>query len=316
MVFGNGGPWSTSTPASVARKNKTSVISGPGTDLAGITKANYVLVKCDVTGSGLTKDHLYIVAADGNSFIDIAGIPVHNHTSITDGGQVVDLFRENPNFCDLRLSRPSDLKRAEWIQTVTGGGTAEDITDGTTGERSVRLRPNLVSGDSSSISYPHSKLDFSKRSVYQTKVRLEQTTALACHNGVNADFVTDVDSNTQKYNAEVCTVTNNNWFLRTASGSNKSTSDTGIAITNNRTAIRIEHLPDLAPAEADIYINTSATLPAVEGTVFQKTSDIPVTGRTADNNLIKHSIKNSAAADKSMHTYANRLAYYISDNWI
>lgn len=316
MVFGNGGPWSTTTPASVARKNLTSVMSGPGSDLAALNKAEHSLMKCTQTGSGLIVNHLYLVSADFTSLIDIAGIPVHTHTSSADGGTFVDLFRENPSFCDLRLSRPADIKKAEWIQTIALGGTAEDNVDGGTGELSIRLRPNVTLGGASSINYPHSKIDFSKPSVFQTKVRFETASNLACHNGVNADLVTDVDSNTAKYNAEVCTVTNNNWFLRTATGTTKTTSDTGIAMTASRTAIRIEHLPTIAPAECDMYINATGTIPAVDGTVFQKTSDIPVTGRSSDTVLIRHSIKNNTAADRPMLIYPSRLVYYISDNWI
>ena len=152
------------------------------------------------------------------------------------------------------------------------------------------------------------KLNFAKRSQFQFKARIGTATSIALHSGVNPDLVTVADTNTVKYNAEVCTTTNNNWFLRTASGSNKSSSDSGIAISANRVGIRLEHYPDIGTPRVDMYIDANA--------VFQKTSDIPVSGVTAVTNLIKHSLKNSTAADRTYYVYGNRLRYQILDNWV
>ena len=66
-------------------------------------------------------------------------------------------------------------------------------------------------------------------------------------------------------------------------------------------------MPDLGTPEVDMYIDT--------GSVFQKTSDIPITGASADNNLIKHSLKNSTTSDRPYHIYGSRLVYMVSDNW-
>lgn len=308
MTFGIGGPWSTTTPASVSKKNITSVISGDGADLATLTKSEHSLWRCTATGSGFTINHLYLISADGTQAIDVSSIAEHAHTSTSTGGTLLNIYRNNPKLFDLTLTKTDDLKKAQWIETVTGGGTIEDSTDGTSGERSIRLRTNAGSGDSASITYPHLQIDFSKRSFFQFKARIETLSSLALHSGVNCDLVTAVDSNTVKYDAEICTTTNNNWHLRTASGSGKTMSDTGTAATTNRVGIRIEHLPDLGTPEADMYIDAAA--------VFQKTSDIPISGTSEDNNLIRHSIKNSTTADRPYHIYGSRLVYEISDNWV
>jgi len=303
-----GDEWTSIIPGSVAKLNGMTVTYGTGDYLAGLDKTKHKLVVCTSTGSGLTINHVYLASADGTTWIDLSGIITHTHSSSSDGGTLVELFIANPKFMDLSLTKTNDLLKAQWIQTVTSTGTIADDTDGTTGERSIKLLTGATSGSGSTISYPHLQLDFSKRAIYQTKVRFSATTALAFHSGVGADDVTAADSNTIKFQAEVCTVTNGNWWLRTASGSANSASDTAIAFTTNRTAVKIIHLPDLGTPETDLQIDT--------GTLLQKTTNIAITGATADINLVKHSLKNSAAADKNLFMYASRLRYTVSDEWV
>lgn len=293
--------------------NLVTVISGPGSDLALLTKTAHVLIKCTVTGGGLTKDHVYQSSADGTSWLDITLTTAHDHSSNTMGGAMIDMYRANSKLVDLLLTKTTDLRPISipnsWVGTATLGGTVEDTIDGTSGERSMRLRPNATSGGAYTLTYPHLRLDFSKRSFFQCKTRIEGSVATqVVRSGVNADPVTAVDTNVQKYCIEVCTATNLNWQLRTASGSNKSMSDTGTTATTSRTGFKLEHLPDSIPAEVDAYIATNA--------VFQKTSDIPTTGASVDATLVVHSCKNSAAADKPYHVFGSRVVYYTSDNWV
>jgi len=302
------------TVLSDARLNRMTVIPNTGTNLAALDKTLHGLFICTATSGGLTVDHLYMCSADGNSLIDITSTAAHTHSSSTDGGDLMNIYNATPKMQDLNLIKTTDLYEANWaaavywIRTVTSTGTVENKTDGTTGEHSIRLRPNATSGSGATISYPSLKIDFSKRSIYQAKLQIETASSLALHSGVNCDDVTAADSNTIKYNAEVCTATNNNWFLRTASGSANSTSDTGIAMSTSRVAIRIVHFPDLGTPEADLYVDAAS--------VFQKTSNVPTTGASAENNVIKHSVKNSTAADRPLLVYGTRLRYTVSDNWV
>ena len=308
MTFGIEGPWSTTTEGSASKLNKMTVVSGSGTDLATLTKSEHGLWRCTATGSGFTINHLYLISADGTSAIDVSSIAEHAHTSTSTGGTLLDIYRGNPKFLDLALTKTDDLKKAQWNETIVTTGTITDTTDGTTGERSIKLATGTTSGGAATITYPHLQIDFSKRSFFQFKAKITTLSSMALHSGVNCDLVTAADSNTIKYDAEVCTTTNNNWHLRTASGSNKSMSDTGTAATTNRVGIRIEHFPDLGTPEADMYIDA--------GTVFQKTSDIPITGASDDATLIRHSVKNSTTADRPYDVYASRLVYTVSDNWV
>ena len=301
-----GGAWDNTTPASQSKKNLTSVISGTGATLAALDKTKFKILVCTSSGSGLTVDHVYLCNAAGDALIDLSQVLAHSHSGSSDGGNLVDMFRDNPTFADLMLTRTNDLQKAQWNQTLVTSGTITDDTDGTTGERSIKLLTGTTSGGASTIAYPHLQLDFSKPSLFQFKCRFSATTSLAYHGGVGADDVTAADSNIIKYNAEVCTSTNGNWFIRSANGTSNSTSDTGTAFTTNRVAIKIKH----TPATPDLLMYIDA------GSAFQKTTHIPTSGATADNNLIKHSLKNSTTADKNNFIYGSRLAFYISDNWV
>jgi hypothetical protein len=308
MVFGNGGPWSPTTPASVSRKNLTSVISGPGSDLAALDKSQHSLYRCTQTSGGLIINHLYLVSADFQSIIDVSGIISHNHSSSTDGGEFADLFSANPKYLDTMGKYIYNLSPSDYSQTLGAGATLVLDIDGTTAEASLKVSLPATINTEGNFRVRGLLIDFSKRITFQFKIRIETITSFACHNGVNPDDVTTVDSNTQKINAEVCTVTNNNWFLRTATGSAKSSSDSGIPISVNRTGIRLEHYPTASPPRAEMQIDAN--------TVFQKSSDIPITGSAGPTNLFKHSFKNSIAGIRNFFVYGNRLRYTTNDNWV
>lgn len=307
-------PYTTSTPDSAARKNKMSVVSVDGDTAGSLDKTKHRAIFITATGSAGNKDDFLVVNADEDGFINLRSTAAHTHTGSTTGGSFADIVIANPKFYDLVLTKTTDLYEANWaspvywIRTVTSTGSVENSTDGTTGERSIRLRPNATSGSGATISYPHLKLDFGATSIFQTKLQVETASSIAFHTGVACDDITAADSNTRKLQAELCTTTNNNYWLRTATGSANSASDTGIAFSTSRVAIKILHYPTLGTPRADLYVDS--------GTVLQKTTNIPTSGATADNNLIKHSVKNSTAADRPLKMYGCRLRYMVSDNWV
>lgn len=305
--MGIGSAWN-KTSASDSKLNIMTVISGTGAELAALNKSRHKLVVCTSTGSGLTVDHVYLANNAGDAFIDITQSIAHTHSADDDGGSLVFIYQGNPKTCDLWLTKTDDLKKAQWIETVTSTGSIEDNTDGTTGERAIRLRTNATSGATATISYPHLKLGFASSALYKAKLRMETFSSIAVNTGVGADDTSAAASNTRKFAAELCTTTNNNWWLRTANGSANTASDTGIAGTANRVSIKILHRMDLGTPEDDLTIDS--------GTTLQKTSTIAFDNATADNNLIKHSVKNNTAADRPLLVYGSRLAYEISDNWV
>jgi len=48
---------------------------------------------------------------------------------------------------------------------------------------------------------------------------------------------------------------------------------------------------------------------------FQKTTNIPISGSSSQNAVIKHSVKNSTGADRPLLMYGCRLSYTTNDDW-
>lgn len=296
-----GDAYTEATPDSASKKNITNVISGTGTYIAGLDKTKHVLFKVTADGSGLLQDHVYETSADGTTLIDVTSVQDHTHSTLAgNGGSVNRIYIDNPQFVTLLLTKTNDLQKAQWIQTVTGTGSIEDKTDGTTSERSIRLRPNGTSGSGATISYPHLALRWDRDFIYNTKLQIETATSIALHSGVSADDVTAADSNTRKVQAEVCTATNNNWWLRTADNTANTASDSGVAISANRVAITIVHEPSLGTPVVSLLVG---------GTLLQKTTNVPTSGTTSHINLIKHSVKNSTGADRPLLCYSTGISY-------
>lgn len=301
----SGTPWTTATPASASKKNKTSVITDSGTNLAALNKSLYKIVTCNSTGGGFTLDHTYYFGDDGTTVIDLTELTSHVHT-VNDGGKLIYIYYNNPETLDLFLSRPTDIIKANWNQTVTGTGSIEDGGGGAS-KQYIRLRPNGTSGSGATISYTNAvDMSFAAPSIFSAYGNFETASSLAFHAGVNADDVTAADSNTIKYQAEVCTATNNNWWLRTANGSANSASDTGAVIDTSDDSIKLAHDPD---GTANVVMEIDAA------NTFTKTTNIPTSGSNTTGNFVKFSIKNSTAADIPYRFKGCRLSYVTQGSW-
>ena len=302
------GPWETKTSASVARKNKTSILTMSGADINTLDKTKYKLVACNATGSGYTINHVYHFSDDGATVDDITELVDHLHTT-TDGqgGSIIEIYRANPNVLNQSMCRPTDWVKGHWNQTVSGTGTIEDVTGGS-GEKYIRLRPNGTSGSGATISYPMAlNAAFWSTTLMGYVYQLETASSLAFHIGWNADDITAADSNTSKVQLEVCTATNNNHWIRTANGSANSASDIGVAISTSKRSCQFL-----------LYNNGTPSVAAEvdAGNTFTKTTHIPTTGSNSLGNIMKFSIKNSTGADRPMRCYGAHLSFDTESAWI
>lgn len=295
MVFGLYGPADDQTSASATRVNGMWMISGPGADLATCTPSKHLLLRCTSTSSGFTLNHLYIALADGTGWTDVASGSASN-------------VRSNPKFIDMTFVKERDIVTASWTESNSSTGDCVDDTDGTTGEKSIKLTTGATSGSRAQITQSGLKQDFGVDSIFQFKARIGTLSSLNLRGGVNCDPVTSADSNTASYSAEICTATNNNWFIRTASGSNKNSSDTTVTATTNRTGVKIEHYAT-GTVKVMMYIDAN--------TAITSTTTVPTTGQVgANNDVIRFSMKNSTGADRTWFMYDCRLAYTVSDSWV
>lgn len=295
MAFGVDGPADDQTSASATRVNAMWMISGTGSDLATLNPTKHKLIRCTSTGSGFTLNHIYAALADGTGYYDIAATSASS-------------VRSNPKFIDMTFVKERDIVTASWTESNSSTGDCTDDTDGTTGEKSIKLSTGATSGSRAQITQSGMKQDFGVDSVFQFKSRIGTLSSLNLRAGPNCDAVTSADSNTASYSAEICTATNNNWFVRTASGSNKNTSDTTVAATTSRTGVKLEHYAT-STVKVMMYIDTN--------TAITSTTTVPTTGQVgANNDVIRFSLKNSTGSDRTWFMYDCRLAYTVSDTWV
>ena len=300
-------PWTNSTVASTARNNKVTVISLTGDELDALDITKHRVVFCTEDGGEFLKDHTYTANADEDAWIDITAVSVHTHYDDTDGGDILDIYVTNTDKFNLLFLKPTDMVKAQWVQTVTGTGSVEDAEDAS-GVNYIRLRPNGTSGSASTINYPVDVNGYFNHPFHLVFVaQIETASSLALHIGVGADDVTAADSNNRKMQAEVCTATNTNWWLRTANGSANSATDTGTAISTSQVGIALLNRG---------YLGTPDCLMAIGGDeVAQKTSNIATSSSNTAGNILKFSIKNSTGADRPLRAYSGRLDFQTESTW-
>ena len=300
MVFGVLGPWLDQTAASATKLNGMMRISGPGADLAGLSPAIHKFLYCTSSGSGFITEHSYKANAAGDAYLDeTTGATVTAYTANLAG---------NSKIVDLLLINQNSSKKASWTESVSGTGAITDDVDGTTGELSIKLATGATSGGRSAITQVTLKQDFSKNSFLSFKSKVGTLSSLNLRGGVNCDLVTGADSNTISYSAEICTATNNNWFIRTATTGANTATNTAIAATTNRVGIKLEHYPILGTPSVLMYIDAASAV--------QKTSNIPTSGAGANNNVLRFSVKNSRTSDRPWFIYGSRLVYQVLDSWV
>ena len=135
MTFGIGAPWDLTTPGSPTKLNRMTIIYGTAADITALDKTTFQYAFSTTTGSGLLVDHLYMVNTAQDSFIDISGIASHNHSSVTTGGAIEGIFRNNPNFIDTGSHYLFNLNKADWGEIVSGTGATTNDLDRTTGNK-------------------------------------------------------------------------------------------------------------------------------------------------------------------------------------
>ena len=308
MAFGLGSPWSDSTVGSASRMNLQVCIVGPAADLALLDPTLFTLCKATTTGSGFTLDHVYVARTDGTGWDDISSAQPHTHTGNSDGGLLSDVEISNGQMVDTGARFMFAADKANWTESISSTGSVTNDTDGTTSEKSILLDSGSTSGSRSQITMTGGvPNDFQYRSSFQTKIRIGTLSSMTYRGGIHTDAVTSADSNNEAYGAEVCTATNNNWWVRSAHGTNKSAEDSTVAATTNRVGLKLVHYPEVAVPYIDFFIDDPTTV------VYSKTTFVPsaATAHTgARSNIFRHSLKNSTGSSRTVYVYATRVIYY------
>ena len=294
--------WSDQTPAAVAKLNQMTIISGTGAYLATIVPVDKgQVISCTLDGSIFKANHLYVW--NGSQWLDATHV-IHTHSDDSTGGSLLTIRKGNTKYFETDERYIIYPQKIDWIQTIDSGAAITD--DSTSSVYSIKLDSGTTNGSGATIRLPSMQVDFAKELMFQTKVKLGSITNVATKIGPNMETVTAGDNNNSKVGVESCTATLPNWLLRSANGSNTSTTDTGIAMSTNDIGFKLMHLPTIP--RVDLFIDAS-------GTAVQKTTFVPITGNATRDNFYKFSIKNSTTASKTMFCYGFRMQGYYTDIW-
>jgi len=296
------------TPGSSSKMNKVTIISGTGSYLAGLTKSNHTILVCTSTGSGFTLDHVYLCTNDGLSVIDISDVNEHTHVSSGTGGFFTGVLAGNVDVFDTGTYFTLEPYKAKWNTFTDNSATISDDNDGTTGEPSIKIDSGATNGSTGSINQRGLEMNVAQDSFFKTMQRFGTASSLAEKVGFGMESLNAVNNNRRKYGYEICTTVNNNFFITSADGTTRSSSDSGIAFNTSRTSYRVEHYP--ATPKIDMYIN--------EGIVFTKTTNVPTTYLSDEpkpDEIFRVSFKNSTAASRTLFLYGCRFVYNGSNQW-
>ena len=295
--------WGDQTIGTASRKNLTGIISGTGAYLAGLNKSQFKLLHCTSTGSGFIKDHIYLCLTDGSGVTDVTAIDAHTHkNSSSDGGDFFDVIQANHDLWDYQFN---NLIYDNWTEVISGTGNTGNLKTGgsANGAYQIFCDTNTTSGSGANLKYGGIPIDYSRESSFQALIIIEiNITSMAFKYGYNMENITSVDDNVRKYGFAGCTSVNGNWFAYSADGDSRSSSDMGVAWTDNLTAI-LAHKQE-SGNQIDFWVN--------EANKLEKTADVPIDGEGNHDGLYRFGVKNNSAVDRRIYLNKLRMTYHTT----
>jgi hypothetical protein len=307
--------WGDQTVGDASRLNLTGIVSGTGAYLAGLNKAQHKLLHCTSTGSGFTKDHIYLCLTDGSGTVDLGGVAggvaPHTHYDDSEGGSMGELMITAANVM-VTWDTNFNIDKTYWVEAVSGTGSTEQRTDHAsyTDQMVLKLLTGATSGSGANLRYSGQTIDYNPdtnlgNAQMQCVVQVSSTSSINARWGFGMENITSADDNARKFGFNLCTSVNGNWFARTANGTTRSDSDMGVAFGTSVTNLTAQF--DGALDQCEFYVGFANKL--------TKTSDIPTSGSGSGSNLFRVGVKNSTASNRDAWLLKMRLSYYSTDNW-
>lgn len=261
-----------------AKMNNMTIIGGTGAYLAALTgKQKGEIVIAYDTASGFIQWHIF--TWDGvSSWIDIT-LPIHQHSSGSDGGTYQKIRQANNLLFDYIHQLPHI---ANWQQVISGTGAAINMNDNGT-DVAMRMQTGTTSTGYATLYNGGVQLDFSQEAVWNIFWQLSAVNNLYFNLGLNMEDINAAQNNNAKIGLEWCDgQATANYYVTTASGSARSSSDSTVAITSTLDGVKMFFTP---AAQASFTFDAGPT-------TINKTTNLPSTSTNA-NNVLRMGIKNN-----------------------
>jgi hypothetical protein len=278
------------------------IIAELGADLAALTgKVKGQVVVAYDTASGFVQWHLFVW--DGVSAWKDATLPIHTHASGSDGGLLVDIKQAIGNRNIYELFDIPEAVSGVWLTNGGGTGNAFDLHDDTanvarryqTGTTSTGYHTAIKGGIN---------IDYEQKILWNHVWNLSATNNLYFLIGINGENINAAQNNSPKLAIEWCDgQASANYFVTSASGSARSSSDSTVTITNTMDGMRCLFTPA-----------TNAVFKFDTGTSITKSTNLP-TANTDGNNVIREGIKNNngGTSNRSLRIRGLKIIGIIDD---
>jgi hypothetical protein len=258
-----------------------------GSEIAALQttqKKKGMQILCTVTESGYTANHLYVIAADDTTVIDM-GLTDHRHSQSGDGGfmYLIDRALQGLYYHYQNLSPTADA----FMTTNTGNGGA--ITNSEV--EGVKISTNTTSGAYATASLAGGvRLSAGFPSNFKVKLRLTSNTNFTqCRIGINAEHANETNTSTRKYLMEGCSASGVNWLIASSDNTTRTAVSTSIGVAQGgHDGYTLDSTLSNITA-----IFQAATIMAI------KTSNLPVTSSYA--NTFRAGVKNTAGENKELY---------------
>ncbi|HTH21879.1 MAG TPA: hypothetical protein VL854_06645 [Nitrososphaeraceae archaeon] len=262
-----------------SKMNNMTIIGENGTVLAGLTGKfkGQVVVSYDTSG-GFVQWHLYVW--DGTSAWIEATLPVHKHTGNADGGPFVDLFINNNQF--LEYNEPMS-HIADWVTSNTGTGSAVNVHDNGTDIARRYQTGTSSTGFGTGTKGGAVYMNYSQRILFNWVWQISAITNVFFSFGLDMENINVAQNNNNKIGVEWCDgQANANYYVTTASGSARSSSDSTVALTTTIDGVKMLFTPG---GQASFVFDAGPT-------TINKSTNLP-SGAGLGNNALREGAKNN-----------------------
>lgn len=259
-------------------------------DLPAYLKFAGMKIFCTEDSPDLTyKAGKYYTVANDLSTLTLDGLATHNHVDQDSGGVLsTTLIANIPTTIDYDKRY---AKVSAFYTSLASGGTA---TDDNTNTRIVLDTSATSTGRASLYDGGARRLNFAQSSAFESTLLQNSNTSFRNKIGINAENIEAANNPlVPSYGIEGCSATGTVWLVWSADGTDRSTTATSAPIVTASPAVyRVEH-----------ETANSITLSINDVLSIVKSTDPPVSGLSAQNNLYKAGIQNQSAAQKILYHY-------------
>ena len=261
-----------------AKLNNMTIIGETGTDLAALTgKVKGQVVIAYDTSAGFIQWFMYVW--DGISQWIKVSLPTHTHVDTGSGGSYQNIRNANNNFYTYEELLPHT---ATWSITSSGTGATSNVNNNG-GDIARRYETGTTTtgystGQKGGVVYHN----WGSLVIFNWVWQLSNTNNLYFNLGLDMEDINAAQNNTGKMGIEWCDgQPAANYFMTSASGSARSSSDSTVAISTGVDGVRAL----LTPAAQINFLWEN-------GTSINKGTNLPG-GSIVGNNAIREGIKNN-----------------------